>query len=125
MTDLIVGAARSGVAWSRPGGSPVPLHPLNAWTTDEAVEINFELSGLAGGAPYNVRLGISAIGDDSTTPPKASVEFANQASGGREFVSQSLVLRTLRPGRYLLTATVTIGDTVLRREKRITVVQAR
>jgi hypothetical protein len=125
MTDLIVGATRSGIAWARPGSAPVPLHPLNAWTTDEEVEITFELAGLAAGAPYTVRIGIADLGADSTAPPKASVAFENRATGGRDFVSQSLVLRTLRPGRYLLTATVTAGGTVLRRERRITVVKAR
>ncbi|HTK56084.1 MAG TPA: GWxTD domain-containing protein [Gemmatimonadales bacterium] len=124
MSDLVLGLEGQPIFWDR-GGSRFPLNPRNAWTTAEAMEIGFELGGVAPGTPYKVRLGVADIGADSTTPPKASVEFENQASGGREFVSQSLVLRTLRPGRYLLTATVMIGDTVLRREKRITVVQAR
>ena len=124
MSDLVLGLEGQPIFWDR-GGSRFSLNPRNAWTTAEAMEIGFELGGIAPGTPYKVRLGIGDIGADSTTPPKASVEFENQASGGREFVTQSLVLRTLRPGRYLLTATVIIGDTVLRREKRITVVQAR
>jgi hypothetical protein len=49
------------------------------------------------------------------------VEFENQASGVRELVSQSLGLRSLKPGRYLLTAVVTTPDGVLRRERRITI----
>ena len=124
MSDLVLGLEGQPIFWDR-GGSRFPLNPRNAWTTAEAMEIGFELGGVAPGTAYKVRLGVADIGADSTTPPKASVEFENQASGGREFVTQSLVLRTLRPGRYLLTATVIIGDTVLRREKRITVVQAR
>ena len=62
---------------------------------------------------------------DSTTPPKASVQFENQASGARELVSESLSLRGVRPGRYLLTATITAGSKVIRRERRITVAGAR
>ena len=124
MSDLVLGLEGQPLVWDR-GGSRFPLNPRNAWTTAEAVEIGFELGGVPPGTPYKVRLGISDIGADSTTPPRASVEFDQQASGGREFVSQSLGLRTLRPGRYLLTATVTVGDTVLRRERRITVVGAR
>lgn len=57
--------------------------------------------------------------------PKASVEFEAQASGVREMVSQSLDLRGVRPGRYLLTGTITAGDQVGRRERRITVAASR
>lgn len=124
ISDLVLGLEGQPIFWDR-GGSRFPLNPRNLWTTAEAVEIGFELGGIAPGTGYKVRLGISDIGADSTTPPKASVEFENQASGGREFVSQSLGLRTLRPGRYLLTATVMVGDQVLRREKRITVAAPR
>jgi GWxTD domain-containing protein len=124
MSDLVLGLEGQPIFWDR-GGSRFALNPRNAWTTAEAIEIGFELGGIAPGTAYKARLSIADIGADSTTPPKASVEFENQASGGREFVSQSLGLRTLRPGRYLLTATVQVGDQVLRREKRITVVQAR
>jgi GWxTD domain-containing protein len=125
VTDLIVGSTRSGVSWHRPEGSAVPLHPLNAWAQDDALEIAFEVDGLRAGDRYRVRLSIADIGADSTAPPRASVEFENQASGGREFITQSLGLRTIRPGRYLLTATVQSGDQVIRRERRITVVRAR
>ena len=121
MSDLVVGREGSGVTWTRPNGTSIPLQPLNAWRTTDAMAINFEVSGLSAGQPYKVRIGIADLGADTTQPPKAAVEFANQASGARELVTQSLGLRSLRPGRYLLTATVTVGDRVLRRERRVTV----
>ena len=124
MSDLVVGREESGVTWTSPNGTTIPLQPLNAWRTTDAMAINFEVSGLAAGQSYKVRIGLGDLGADSTTPPKASVEFENQASGARELVSQSLSLRGVRPGRYLLSATITSGDKVVRRERRITVAAA-
>ena len=125
MSDLVVGREESGVTWTSPNGTSIPLQPLNAWRTTDAMAINFEVSGLSAGQPYKVRIGIADLGADTTQPPKASVEFDNQASGARELVTQSLGLRSLRPGRYLLTATVSAGDRVIRRERRVTVTAAR
>lgn len=120
MSDLVLGLEGSALLWNR-GTTPFPLNPRNAWTTTETMEVGFELAGLPAGASYKVRIGITDLGADSTAPAKASVEYENQASGVREFVSQSLGLRTLKPGRYLLTATVTTPTGVLRRERRITI----
>lgn len=122
MSDLIIGSWRSGVVWRPPEGGEVPLQPLNAWPRTDALEIAFDLGGLRPSQGYRVRLGISDIGADSTTPPKASVEFERSASASRELVTQSLGLHTLRPGRYLLSVTVTVGDRVLQRSRRITIV---
>ncbi len=124
MSDLVLGLEGQALAWNR-GGTRFPLNPRNAWTVGEAIEIGFELAGLPAGQPYKVRIGIADLGADTTTPPRASVEFDNQASGARELVTQSLGLRSLRPGRYLLTATVTAGERILRRERRVTVTAAR
>ncbi len=121
MSDLVVGREESGVTWTAPNGTTIPLQPLNAWRTTDAMAINFEVSGLSTGEAYKIRIGLADLGADSTTPPKASVEFENQASGARELVTQSLSLRGVRPGRYLLTATITSVDKVIRRERRITV----
>jgi GWxTD domain-containing protein len=124
MSDLVLGLEGQALAWNR-GGTRFPLNPRNLWTSSEAIEIGFELAGLPSGQPYKVRIGIADLGADTTQPPKASVEFENQASGSRELVTQSLGLRGLRPGRYLLTTTVSMGDRVIRRERRITIGAAR
>ncbi|MEO7334658.1 MAG: hypothetical protein ABIZ71_12085, partial [Gemmatimonadales bacterium] len=124
MSDLVLGLEGQGLSWNR-AGTRFPLNPRNAWTVQEAIEIGFELAGLSAGQSYKVRIGIADLGADSTRPPRAAVEFENQASGAREFITQSLNLRTLRPGRYLLTATIISGDSTIRRERRITVAAAR
>jgi hypothetical protein len=120
MSDLVLGLAGQSLSWDR-GGTRFPLNPRNAWTNLEAMEIGFELAGVPAGEPYKVRIGLADLGADSTTPPKASVEFENVASGARELVSQSLNLRGVKPGRYLLIATITSGGKAIRRERRITV----
>ncbi|MEP6745572.1 MAG: hypothetical protein ABJB33_08760, partial [Gemmatimonadota bacterium] len=125
MSDLIVGREGSGVEWQRPDGRKVILQPLNAWLPSETLTLAFDLGGLTPGQRYKVRIGIADLGADSTRPPRAAVEFENQASGARELITQSLNLRTLRPGRYLLTATIISGDSTIRRERRITVAAAR
>lgn len=123
MTDLIVGREGSPVTWRHPSGEMIPLHPLNAWRREDVLTIAFDLVGLAADSPYHVRVGVADLGADSTRPPRASVEFEARASGGRGLVSQHIALGALRPGRYLLTVTVTAGDRSVRRERRITVAQ--
>jgi len=125
LSDLVLGLEGSGLAWNRGPGSRFPLNARNAWTPAEAMEVGFEMEGLAAGTAYKVKIAIADLGADSTRPPRASVEFENQASGTRELVTQSLGLRALRPGRYLLTVTVTAGDRSIRRERRITISPAR
>ena len=123
MSDLVLGLEGSPLVWNR-GGTPFPLNPQNQWTPAQSMEVGFELGGLPAGSAYKVRIGISDLGADSTAPAKASVEFENQASGAREFVAQSLGLRSLKPGRYLLTVTVTTPAGVLKRDRRITIAGA-
>jgi hypothetical protein len=123
MSDLVLGLEGQGLVWNR-GGTRFPLNPRNIWTNADAMEIGFELAGVPAGQPYKVRIALADLGADSTTPPKASVEFENQASGARELVTQSLSLRGVRPGRYLLTATITADGKAIRRERRISVAAA-
>jgi hypothetical protein len=125
LSDLVLGIEGSSLMWNRSPGSRFPLNARNAWTPAEAMEVGFEMEGLPAGTPYKVKIAIADLGADSTRPPRASVEFENQASGTRELVTQSLGLRALRPGRYLLTVTVTAGDRSIRRERRITISPAR
>ena len=120
MSVLVLGLEGSSPVWNR-AGTPFALNSRNLWTPAQAMEIGFELAGLQAGTAYKVRIGISDLGADSTTPPKASVEFENQAAGAREFVTQSLGLRALKPGKYLLTTTVTAPGVLLHRERRITI----
>lgn len=120
MSDLVLGLEGEPLAWNR-AGTRFALNPRFAWTPDQSMSVGFELAGLPPGSAYKVRIGISDLGADTTRPARASVEFENQASGGREFISQELGLRALKPGRYLLTATITSGATVLHRERRITI----
>ncbi|HET7042801.1 MAG TPA: hypothetical protein VFI13_12310, partial [Gemmatimonadales bacterium] len=120
MSDLVLGLDGDPLVWNR-GGTPFHLNPRNAWTPNESMEIGFELGGLTAGTGYKVRIGIADLGADTLAPPKTSVEFENQASGGREFVAQSLGLRSLKPGRYLLTVTVTTPSGVLKRDRRISI----
>lgn len=123
MSDLVLGLEGEALAWNR-AGTRFALNPRNVWAPEQSMSVGFELAGLAAGTSYKVRIGISDLGADTTRPARASIEFENQASGGREFISQELGLRALKPGRYLLTATITAGGTVLRRERRITIAGA-
>jgi len=125
LSDLVLGLEGSAPIWNRAPGSRFTLNAKNAWTPADAMEVGFEMEGLPAGTAYKVKIAVADLGADSTQPPRASVEFENQASGTRELVTQSLGLRTLRPGRYLLTVTVTAGDRSIRRERRITIAQTR
>jgi hypothetical protein len=125
LSDLVLGIEGGGAFWVRNPTSRFPLNPRNAWTNTESMEVGFELAGLPAGTAYKTRIAVADLGADSTRPPRASVEFDNQASGTRELVSQSLGLRALRPGVYLLTVTVTAGDRSIKRERRVTIAAAR
>jgi len=121
LSDLIVGREGSPLVWRRPDGEVVALHPLNAWTAAQPLSLAFDVEGTTPGSSYDVRIAIADLGADTTKPPRASVQFQRQATTTWEFVSQSIGLNALRPGRYLLTVTVTSGEHSVRRERRITV----
>ena len=122
LTDPIVGTQRSGVSWRRSDGRVVPLNPLNAWRRAEPLELTLEAGGLTPGSPYAVRIAVGDLGADSTKPPKASVEASFAAHDSIETISQSIDLHALKPGRYLLSVTVTSNGASVRRDRRITIV---
>lgn len=122
VSDVIAGRVGSTVTWRRPDGHVVELQPNNAWRPEDQMSIAFDVGGLHPGGSYQVQIGIADLGADTTRPPNAAISFENQATGPREFISQQLGLRALKPGKYLLTATVTAGNRSIRRERRITIV---
>ena len=121
LTDPIVGTQRSGVDWRRSDGRVIPLNPLNAWRGSEPLELTLEAGGLAPGNPYAVRIAVGDLGADSTKPPKASVEASFTAHDPLETIAQSIDLHALKPGRYLLSVTVTANGASVRRDRRITI----
>ena len=60
----------SGTVWNRGAGSTFPLNARNAWTPAEAMEVGFEMEGLAPGQPYKVKIAID-INDDNTDEPSS------------------------------------------------------
>jgi hypothetical protein len=121
VSDLITGRVGSGVVWQRPDGHLIELQPTNLWHSGDVMGIAFDIGGLTPGTAYKVRIGIADLGADTLAPPKAAVEFENRAEGPRTFLQQSLALRALKPGIYLLSATVSSEGRSIRRDRRITI----
>jgi hypothetical protein len=95
LSDLVLGIEGNGPFWVRNPTSRFPLNPRNAWTNTESMEVGFELAGLPAGTAYKTRIAVADLGADSTRPPRASVEFDNQAkvellsAGGGFYVRSS------------------------------------
>jgi hypothetical protein len=66
LSDLVLGLEGSTTVWNRGGTSRFPLNARNAWTPAEAMEVGFEMEGLAPGQAYKVKIAIADLGADST-----------------------------------------------------------
>lgn len=130
VSDLVVGRAGSGLVWFAPSGDTVPLNPLQRFPEGSAVNLYFEIYGLASGAPYHtvVRLEreggrslFSAIGrlfGGGRSP--VLLEFDAPAGGPVTREQRGIDLRDVSKGRYRLSVTISdpaTGASVTRTER--------
>ena len=122
-SDVVMGRENSGLVWRRPDGV-VPLNPLMRFPRDGQATLYYELYGLPQGAQVVTRVRIQAAGGRSVFRRifggggGADLSYTTVTDAPlRTRVQQTLALRGLSPGRYILRLELTdpqSGHTVTR-----------
>ena len=135
VSDLVVGREGSGLVWFSPAGDTVRLNPLQRFPEGSAVNLYYEIYGLAPGTPYHtvVRLeregGRSVFGSigrlfgGGRSP--VLLEFDAPSTGSITRVQRGLELRDVSKGTYRLSVIITdpATGTGITRVQRFQVVQ--
>jgi GWxTD domain-containing protein len=121
MSDLVLGSAASGLSWQG-SGAPVALNPLNAFAPGAAVELYYQLTGLAAGERY--RTSIALAPKDTTDRGRTlRLSFEDAAPGAFAEWRRTLSLAGVASGTYLLTVEIRRADRVAaRREQTVNVI---
>lgn len=104
VSSLVLGHARSGSAWNS-GRRTVALHPLNAFTPAQEVELYYQVNGLRPGVGYRTMVELVPAGNPDA-PAALSLEFSEDAEARFAEVQRTIGLRNIRPGSYRLRVTV-------------------
>ena len=135
VSDLVVGRAGSGLVWFSPAGDTVALNPLQRFPEGSAVNLYYEIYGLATGTPYHTVVRLEREGGRSVFGAigrlfgggrsPVLLEFDAPATGSVTRVQRGIELRDVSKGTYRLS--VSISDPATRtsvtREQRFQVVQ--
>ena len=135
VSDLVVGREGSGLVWFSPAGDTVRLNPLQRFPEGSAVNLYYEIYGLAPGTPYHTLVRLEREGGRSVFGSigrlfgggrsPVLLEFDAPATGSVTRVQRGLELRDVSKGTYRLS--VVISDpatgTSVTRIQRFQVVQ--
>ena len=107
-SDIVLGREGSGLIWRRPEGE-VPLNPLMRFPRDGEARIYYEIYGVPQGTAIPTRVRITRTGGRSIFRRLfgggggADLSYTTVTDApNRTRVSQSMGLRGLNPGRYVL-----------------------
>jgi hypothetical protein len=113
----VLGRDGSGLVWRRPDGE-VPLNPLMRFPRDGEARIFYELYGMPEGTQIATRVRIARAGGRSVFGrlfghgSGADLSYTTTTDAPRRArVRQSLALRGLAPGRYILQLELTEPST--------------
>jgi GWxTD domain-containing protein len=132
-SDLVVGVRGSGLTWPR-GADTIALNPLGNVTEDGALEVYYQLFGLAPGASYHTEIEVARAGGGSIFGAigrlfggrRAPVRLAFDATaeGPLTEVQRTVSLQGVAKGTYTLTVRLTESTrgTLLIRTRRFTIV---
>jgi len=112
ISDPIFGRTGGGLSW-RHNDELVPLNPTNAWRSDEAVLISYEVDGLVPGRMYETRYETWKTAGRPKSPSNV-ITMRAAASAVTETVHRELSLRELSQGDYRVV--IRVKDTVTKVE---------
>ena len=121
ISSLVLGREGSGSGWNS-GGRVVPLHPLNAFTRDQEVELYYQVNGLTPGRELETKVELFPAGRQGARAALA-LSFTDEAGARLSEVQRTIGLRNLEPGRYRIRVTVTAGGQTVGEEGYLTVVR--
>jgi len=135
VSDLVVGREGSGLVWFSPAGDTVRLNPLQRFPEGSAVNLYYEIYGLAIGTPYHTVVRLEREGGTSVFTSigrlfggrrsPVLLEFDAPATGPVTRVQRGLELRDVSKGTYRLSVVISdpTSGTSVTRVQRFQVVQ--
>lgn len=130
LSDLALGARSVNLPWRTAHGDTAWVNPLRSFKRTEPLQLYFEVTGLAPGAPYRVEMVVrkpkggsifSKLFGGSGAALKIGMDRTQSPTG--DGVSQEVSLEKLKPGNYAFEVTVSTssgGKTTRRREFVVT-----
>jgi len=118
LSDLVIGSRTANLYWRRSEQDTVMFNPLLTFRRTEAMELYYEVEGLAQEAPFTVRIAVRRQGGSGGVFRKIfggggaaiSLKFDEQATFPVATTHRSLKLDRLKPGRYTLEVVVEDGQ---------------
>ncbi len=117
LSDVVTGRSDQP-GWPAPDG-PFPVNALGFWPNDGAVELWYQVGGLAAGDEFHTTLAVAPESD--AAHPAIQVSTIDRAVGSVTTARKSVGLEHLAPGRYFLRVTIEAGDRSVTREQVILV----
>lgn len=131
LSDLAIGSRAVPLAWVSAGDSTW-LNPTLAFPRAHAMELSYEVGGLARGSRYRSEIAVFRLSGDTVVSRRstdvvaaggtAAMRFAFDGTlggeGGIETVRREIALNKLKPGEYVLEVVVTTpeGERAIRRQ---------
>jgi len=116
VSDVVMGRDGSGLVWFAPSGDTVPLNPLQRFPEGSAVNLYYEIYGLASGAAYHTVVRLEREGGRSLFSvigrlfgggrSPVLLEFDAPSSGPVTRVQRGIELRDVSKGRYRLAVVI-------------------
>ena len=117
VSDLVVGREGCGLVWFSPAGDTVRLNPLQRFPEGSAVNLYYEIYGLATGTPYHTVVRLEREGGKSVFNSigrlfgggrsPVLLEFDAPSTGTVTRVQRGLELRDVSKGTYRLSVIIT------------------
>ena len=85
------------------------MDPVSPVPAGSAVEIHYDVCGLASGTPYRGRVRLTPVKKGSAKPKPLMISFKDQADGVATRREQELDLASTKPGTYTLELSVADG----------------
>lgn len=118
LSDLVAGSRNANLYWRRNGRDTVMFNPLRTFRRNEAMELYYEVEGMAQDAPYTVRVAVRRQGGGGGVFRKIfggggaaiSLKFEERGTFPVATTHRSLKLDRLKPGQYTLELEVEDGQ---------------
>jgi hypothetical protein len=124
LSDIITGSRESRMTWAH-NGLQIPLNSLDAYRTGGILDLYYEVIGLEAGQLFTTSIEMARSGSSRQGKDRILLQAEQRADGGVTVITQSLELRDMAPGRYLLVIPVTgPGGVSARRERMVNIVRA-
>jgi hypothetical protein len=107
LSDVALGTRSVPLPWRTGRGDTVWANPLRTFHRTEAMQLYFEVAGVASGTKYHAFLAVYRKGADK---PAIRLGFAPTASSAPDVVQRDVDISGLGPGDYRMEVAVTTAD---------------